>query len=372
MNERTGASTWEVLEQEERPWLTRFVRRRVPPDAVDDVLQETWFSFWHLGDRYDETGLRRALLQRIAARRAVDWHRAQPDEPVAGGTGWREVVDPDPDFTAYLLQALGAQPGTLLWRRVVDDWSLPMLAAHFGVPAGTIKSRLARDKRDFGRRLDDWRQSLNGSEPVCAHARADVLAASACPQCVGERAVWRALIARSEPTDGGLQTTYFTVQSDLSLWLDAIFAMRRPLPPGECLWGNSLAVMGPVRRLRNAYGEDLSRRVRATTARGQEMLVFPLRRDDGRRFTLTQHATPMQAEASTAIRPSHRQIEIHLDIRFGSDGNGATFLELPRTLAVERANPAPTRVASLHDRMVLLWTAAADLARYPVVIARIT
>ena len=369
MDEKTGGAAWEVWA--ERPWLTRFLRHQVPPDAVEDVLQETWLSFSRLGERYAEPDRWRALLQRIAARRVADWYRAQPAEAATGPTGWRELVDSDPNVTAHLLQTVGVQPGSLVWRRVVDDWSLSMLAAHAGVPVGTIKSRLAHAKRDLGRRLDDWHQSLRESDPVCAHARSDVLMVAPCPQCIEERAVWRALIARMGPDDGGFQTTYFTVESDGSLWLDAIVEMRRPLPPGKVLWGNSLAVMGPFRRLRNAYGADLLRRVRAD-AGSQDLLLFPLRREDGRQFTGTQHGTSGQAEAATIIRPSRQQVEIHLDIRFGSGGNGATFLELPRTLAVERANPAPTRLALLHNRTVLLWTGAADLPRSPVIVARYT
>jgi len=89
MDERPEVSAGEGLHQKECEWLTRFLHRRVPPpDVVEDVLQDPWLSFWRLGERYAETGRRHALLQRIASRRAADWHRARPAKLV---TGLREV-----------------------------------------------------------------------------------------------------------------------------------------------------------------------------------------------------------------------------------------------------------------------------------------
>lgn len=365
MGERTWALSWEIIEEEERPWLTRFLHGRVPPGAVEDVLQDTWLSFWRLGEEYAQRGRRRPLLQRIAARRAADWHRVHPLEHLN-----EEQGTVDPEFTGDLLHSLGIKPGSLVWRRIVDDWSLAMLATHFDVPVGTIKSRLFFEKRDLACRLDDWRHSLSGVPITCTHARSDVLGVAPCPQCAAVRGVWKTLIARVGLYDGGFQTTYFSVESDLGLWFDAIFDMRHPVSPAECLWGNSLAVMGPVRRLRNAYGEDLTRRVHTEIVRGQDLLLFPIRYGDGQRFELTQHGTSSQAEAATLIRPSRKHVELHLDIGFGPDSNGATFLELPRTLAMMRADPAPTAITSLHDRVVLLWSQAAALRHYPLVLAR--
>lgn len=360
------ASAWRPWESEERSWLARWLSRRLPPDAVDDVLQDTWLACWRLGDRYEEAGRRRALLQRIASRRAADWHRAHAAEPVAAREA---VVDPDPDRTGDLLRTVGVDSGSLLWRRVIDDWSLPMLAAHFGVPVGTIKSRLNTEKWALARRLADWRQSLAGPDEPCSHVRADVLGVRACPRCTADRAVWHGLIARAHP-DAGSQTTYFTVDADGGLWLDAILNLREPVPGGEPRWGNSLAIMGPFRRLQNAYGHDLSSRVRTVRESGQEFLLFPMRREDGHRFLMTQHGTAAQAEAATTIRPSRRQVDIHCDIGFAPGTDGTTFLELPRTLALTRVEPVPTHVASPHDRLVLVWAHAADLAHYPQVVAR--
>lgn len=358
---------WEALEQEESPWLTRLLRRRLPSDAVDDVLQETWLAFLRLGPRYEESGRRRALLQRIAVRRATDWHRAHPVQDLPRGPEAAE--NPDPDFTPHLLRTADIKPGSLLWRRVVDDWSLSMLAAHFGVPVGTVKSRLAAERRDLVRRLGDWRQSLAGPEEPCHHVRADVLGVSACPRCAQTRAAWRALVTRAS-SYAGFQTTYFTVGSDGGLWLDAILDLRQAVLGGEPIWGNSPATMGPFRRLQNAYGQNLSSRVRPGTDGAHALLLFPIRPEDGRRFTMTQHGTPSQAEASATIRASRHQVEIHLNIGFAAEANGTTLLELPPALAVVQADPAPTHMASPHDRMVMVWANAADLGHYPVVVTR--
>lgn len=134
------------------------------------------------------------------------------------------------------------------------------------------------------------------------------------------------------------------------------------------VWGNRPAVTGPVRRLVSPGAEDLARR--SEPSQGQDPLLFSFRREDGRCLVLTRHGTPTQAEAATVPRPGRRLVERHLDTRFGPDDNGTTFLELPRTRAVERADPAPTRVALLHGRVVMVWASAAGLAHYPVAAAR--
>lgn len=73
------------------PALTGFVRRRVDPDAVDDVLQETRLAAWRALPGYEPNGHFKAWLYRIALHKTADWAR-QKSRSVT-------VELPPPDFS---------------------------------------------------------------------------------------------------------------------------------------------------------------------------------------------------------------------------------------------------------------------------------
>jgi hypothetical protein len=70
------------------------------------------------------------------------------------------------------------------------------------------------------------------------------------------------------------------------------------------------------------------------------------------------------------LRPSRRTIRFDLEVFIGPQTDAAVVVELPRTLTVVRADPAPWRVTTVHGHPVLMWTACAALPRHPVVTAR--
>ncbi|MGC8486792.1 MAG: RNA polymerase sigma factor, partial [Clostridia bacterium] len=188
-------SEWTRLVGEEAGWLTPYGAHRVPQSAVDDVLQEIWLACWESRDRYEERGQRRAYLTRVANRRIADWFRreprATPDEPLP-------VREPDPDHIAHELIQCGVQPGSLLWRRIIDDWSLSELATQFRLPVGTVKSRIHHQGRTVRKRLDDWHRSRGTEDPApCEYLRRTVLGVRPCPTCQDERRAWHLIHARS-------------------------------------------------------------------------------------------------------------------------------------------------------------------------------
>jgi DNA-directed RNA polymerase specialized sigma24 family protein len=357
-------STWDRIHQEETPWLSHYLRRLLPADAIPDVLQEIWLTFWTARDRYQESGRRRAFLRRLADRRAADWHRVTR----AGlDLTLPDPVPPDPDFTGQLLRTHGVNPGSLLWRRIVDDWSLPDLAAHFDVPVGTIKSRLAHHRRDLRRRLDTWYEAgRNGHEP-CWHFRAEVLGATPCPLCLRERRTWQTIVARSR-LHAFFQASYFTLESDHSLWLDWTVHVSRPLGR-DPLMMYSQVDLGPLRRLRTRHGHDLRPRVRKSRVSDQEWWTWGFQDADGPLLAMSQRSEPEGAERIGLLQRRRYTVEVHLDVPYGDEADGAMVLELPRTLTVVSADPVPWRVTALHGHPVLMWTRCATLPHYPIVTA---
>lgn len=363
--EPESRTMWDRVYQEECAWLSQYLRRCVPAEAVPDLSQEIWLTFWMVRNRYRETGRRRAFLRRLADRRVADWHRITHSmrDPLLP-----DVDTPDADFTGQLLRGQGVQSGSLLWHRLVDDWSLQALAAYFDVPVGTVKSRLARQSRDLRRRLDTWYEAAGRGDSPCLHFRAEVLGATPCPLCFRERRIWRSLLARGRP-HAFFQASYFTVESDHSVWLDSTVQIARPLAHAPVTMYSQVD-LGPVRRLRTGRGRDLRPHLRTTRIAGQDWWTWRLQDQDGPLLNVSQRASADAAERVGLLKPRRHAVEIHCDVSYGDDAEGAIVLELPRTLAVVRADPAPCRVVTVHGHAVLMWARCAGLAHPPVVTVR--
>ena len=81
------------------PVLRGFLRRRVPPDDVDDVIQAAFVDLWRTRARYDPGRSLEAWALAIARHRAIDHLRARPRPavPLAGvaerpGDDGREIA----------------------------------------------------------------------------------------------------------------------------------------------------------------------------------------------------------------------------------------------------------------------------------------
>ena len=359
---------WGQLLHDEGPWLARHVGERVPADAVEDVLQEVWASFWAAGVHYRDEGHRRAFLRTLADRRAADWHRA------ASAPGpWTGAPDGagDPDFTSHLLQRSGVVPGSLLWRRVVDDWTLADLARHFGLPVGTIKSRLHYQSQALRRHLHEWYQEARSGDSACSHARSDLWGIPPCPSCQRDRAGWHLLASVTDP-DAPFQLTYFTWDSALGLSLDARchFPWRRQSQMSRA-YGCSRADFGPITQLRSVRGESLLGRVRRTVSVDAPLWTYDLYPRDGSAFRVSTHGSAADAEHVGALESGRHQVQLRTDISYHDGGSGTTVIELPPTLIVQQATPPPHHASRVHGRTVLVWRDCAALPRAPVVYAHV-
>jgi RNA polymerase sigma-70 factor (ECF subfamily) len=144
------------------PVLRRFLRRRVPPDDVDDVVQAAFVDLWRTRARYDPGRSLEAWALAIARRRAIDHLRARPRPvvPLAGvaepaGEDGREIAARLAD-AAEVRGAMSALPRAQ--REAIElayyaGLSQREIAERLRVPIGTVKARTARGLRGARRFL---------------------------------------------------------------------------------------------------------------------------------------------------------------------------------------------------------------------------
>lgn len=152
-------SAMRLLYDRHAPWLSaRLGRRCNNPDAVADVLQDTFIALWKGAERWRGDGEVGAWLWGIAARRLVSRLRGQQEAlllPLAEISS-----NPQPEPSAEEKVLLGVEYGDLgnallnlspQMRAVVQATILDGLtareAAHLlGIPTNTVKTRLHRAK----------------------------------------------------------------------------------------------------------------------------------------------------------------------------------------------------------------------------------
>src|SRR4051794_30660332 len=75
------------------PWLAGRLRRVLPTDGVEDVLQETFLAIWRGAASYSGEGTLGAWMWGIARRQAALWVRIHyPSVPIA--EPWEAGEDP--------------------------------------------------------------------------------------------------------------------------------------------------------------------------------------------------------------------------------------------------------------------------------------
>jgi RNA polymerase sigma-70 factor, ECF subfamily len=137
------------------PWLASRLRRSMPPDAVEDVLQETFIAVWRNARSFKGDGEVGAWLWGIARRQAAMWLRKRGRSEVELETDVRGSDDPATAAAnkADLERALATRGPAgsehrelvrLLWE---EGHSIAEVASRLGIPEGTVKSRVYRVRR---------------------------------------------------------------------------------------------------------------------------------------------------------------------------------------------------------------------------------
>jgi RNA polymerase sigma factor (sigma-70 family) len=141
------------------PWLAaRLTRRCNSPDAVADVLQDTFVALWQGAERWRGDGEVAAWLWGIAVRRLVSRLRGRrealvmPLEDVAAARpsapSAEELVLLGVEYgdLGTALRRLSPEMRAVVQATVLDGLSTRQAARLLGIPANTVKTRLHRAK----------------------------------------------------------------------------------------------------------------------------------------------------------------------------------------------------------------------------------
>jgi RNA polymerase sigma-70 factor, ECF subfamily len=139
------------------PWLAARLRKALPPDDVEDVLQETFLAVWKNAKTYRPQGSPAAWLWVIARNQAaLLLRRRGPAALALLDDGGPLAADPAEsaavraDLATAAAAALGPPgcPEREVWRLMYEeDRPVAEVAALMGVPEGTVKSRAHRARR---------------------------------------------------------------------------------------------------------------------------------------------------------------------------------------------------------------------------------
>lgn len=134
-------------------WVAVRLRQRMPVDAVEDVLQETFIAVWRGASSYRGGGEVGAWIWGIARRQAASWARKHSRpvplfepaedhdlaETAAQRLDLREAID--------RLGAEGTEQRETALMVLLEGRTAAEVARHFGVSEGTVKSRVHRIRR---------------------------------------------------------------------------------------------------------------------------------------------------------------------------------------------------------------------------------
>jgi RNA polymerase sigma-70 factor (ECF subfamily) len=152
-----------VRQWQERLWRHAW-RLTGNEDAAWDALQESWIAISTGIGRLSDTAAFAAWAYRIVGNKASDWIRREARRRKAL-QGWEENMgqdtaeQPDPSTRgADLREALGSLPGdvrALLSLHYEEAFRVHEIAAIFGVPEGTVKSRLYHARQRLRKIVED-------------------------------------------------------------------------------------------------------------------------------------------------------------------------------------------------------------------------
>jgi RNA polymerase sigma factor (sigma-70 family) len=138
------------------PMVLGYLRRFVPRDDAEDVLQRVFYEVWRNRDRYDPTRSLEAWVLGIARKRAIDLLRRRhanvvPIEElrdIAGDDG-RELAErfARANEVRGALERLPKEQREVLTLAYFGELTQTEIADRLGVPLGTVKARAFRGLR---------------------------------------------------------------------------------------------------------------------------------------------------------------------------------------------------------------------------------
>jgi RNA polymerase sigma factor (sigma-70 family) len=138
------------------PMVLGYLRRFVPRDEADDVLQRVVYEVWRSRDRYDPTRSLEAWVLGIARKRAIDQLRRRHPN-VVPIEELRDIAGDDGRVLAEryaranevrgALERLPREQREALTLAYFGDLTQTEIADRLGVPLGTVKARTFRGLR---------------------------------------------------------------------------------------------------------------------------------------------------------------------------------------------------------------------------------
>jgi RNA polymerase sigma-70 factor (ECF subfamily) len=131
------------------------------PGLAEEAVQEAFLRAWRAGDRFDpELGSLRTWLFAILRNVVIDLGRARASRPRVAAGGREPSVDPlDDALLAWQLEEalrrIGGQHRQVLIETYYRGRPYAEVAAEFGVPLGTIKSRVYYGLRALRNALEE-------------------------------------------------------------------------------------------------------------------------------------------------------------------------------------------------------------------------
>jgi RNA polymerase sigma factor (sigma-70 family) len=142
-----------------RPRVLSYLRRLVPYDEAEDVLQRVFFEVWRSRDRFDPDRSLEAWVFAIARKRAID-HLRRPHHVTVPIELVRDLADTDgredADNLVWAgevrrgLDRLPAEQREVLELAYFGGRTQVEIAGQLGVPLGTVKARMFRGLRRMG------------------------------------------------------------------------------------------------------------------------------------------------------------------------------------------------------------------------------
>jgi RNA polymerase sigma-70 factor (ECF subfamily) len=141
------------------PRVLSYLRRLVPYDEAEDVMQRVFFEVWRSRDRFDPERSLEAWVFAIARRRAID-HLRRPHHVTVPIELVRDLADADGRDDADSLvwarevrRCLGRLPAEqreVLQLAYFGGRTQVEIAEQLGLPLGTVKARMFRGLRRMG------------------------------------------------------------------------------------------------------------------------------------------------------------------------------------------------------------------------------
>jgi len=147
-----------VLYARHAPWLVlRLGRRCADPGLVDEAVQDTFLAVWRGAGRYDGRGEVAAWIWGIGVRRLIDLLRRQ--RPVLAWRPGGDPIEPSAEERVLLgvehgdlagaLNRLSPELRTVVQATVLDGLTTREAGRLLDIPAGTVKTRMARARRQL-------------------------------------------------------------------------------------------------------------------------------------------------------------------------------------------------------------------------------